>query len=210
MPALRYVETKQTSTGYRIGGHGPGAVTLIEVRDIRQLAAVAERRRRLRRRTSSSAPRPPRSWRGRTSAQLNPGGSFSDLRRQPHASRAATRSSSRPRRPTTTCRSNGISRRESALVVGLFYKDISSFVADDDPADPVQPARPAGHRCSPARPCEPTDLFTVTQPVEQRRRRRSRASRSASRRRSASCRRRSTISASRPTTPTSNPTSPIR
>ncbi len=159
---LRYVETKQTSTGYQNGG--PTGFTLIEVErtydnwlpsanlslnlteDVVFRAAAAR-----------VIARP-------NIATVNPGGSFSV------SGGNRTLGLGNPFVNPTKATDYDLSfewyfAREGAITLGLFYKDISSFVAQSTQQIPFNQLGLPDSLLT-GTTALPTDLFTVTQPVD--------------------------------------------
>jgi len=160
---LRYVETRQTSTGYQNGGPPPG-FTLIEVSRTydnwlpsANLSLNVTRDFILRAAAAKVMARP-------NIATVNPGGSFSI------SGGNRTLTLGNPFINPTKATDYDLSfewyfARESAIVVGLFYKDISSFVATTTQQIPFNQLGLPDSLLT-GTTVQPTDLFTVTQPVD--------------------------------------------
>ncbi|HYG46455.1 MAG TPA: TonB-dependent receptor [Allosphingosinicella sp.] len=160
---LRYVETKQTSTGYQNGGPPPG-YTLIEVTRTydnwlpsANLSLNVTSDFIVRAAAAKVMARP-------NIATVNPGGSFSI------SGGNRTLTLGNPFINPTKATDYDLSlewyfARESAIVVGLFYKDISSFVATTTQQIPFNQLGLPDSLLT-GTTVQPTDLFTVTQPVD--------------------------------------------
>ncbi|HEX9946330.1 MAG TPA: TonB-dependent receptor [Allosphingosinicella sp.] len=160
---LRYVETRQTSTGYQNGGPPPG-YTLIEVTRTydnwlpsANLSLNVTPDFIFRAAAAKVMARP-------NIATVNPGGSFSI------SGGNRTLTLGNPFINPTKATDYDLSfeyyfARESALVVGLFYKDISSFVATTTQQIPFNQLGLPDSLLTGTN-VQPTDLFTVTQPID--------------------------------------------
>ncbi|MFC3714285.1 TonB-dependent receptor [Sphingoaurantiacus capsulatus] len=160
---LRYVETKQTSTGYQNGGPAPG-YTLVEVERTydnwlpsANLSLDVSEDVVLRAAVAKVIARP-------NLGTVNPGGSFSIS----GGNRTLTLGNPfiSPTKATDVDFSfEWYFAKNAAVVVGLFYKDISSFVATSVQSIPFnQLGLPDSLLVGTT--VQPTDLFTVTQPVD--------------------------------------------
>ncbi|MDO9490084.1 MAG: TonB-dependent receptor, partial [Sphingomonadaceae bacterium] len=160
---LRYVETRQTSTGYQNGGPAPG-FTLVEVERTydnwlpsANLSLDLSDEVVVRAAVAKVIARP-------NLGTVNPGGSFSI------SGGNRTLNLGNPFISPTKATDVDLSfewyfAKNSALVVGLFYKDISSFVATSVQSIPFnQLGLPDSLLAGTT--VQPTDLFTVTQPVD--------------------------------------------
>jgi len=160
---LRYVETKQTSTGYQNGGPAPG-FTLVEVERTydnwlpsANLSLDLSDEVVVRAAAAKVIARP-------NLGTVNPGGSFSI------SGGNRTLNLGNPFISPTKATDVDLSfewyfAKNAALVVGLFYKDISSFVATSVQSIPFnQLGLPDALLTGTT--VQPTDLFTVTQPVD--------------------------------------------
>lgn len=160
---LRYVETRQTSTGYQNGGPAPG-FTLVEVERTydnwlpsANLSLDLSDEVVVRAAAAKVIARP-------NLGTVNPGGSFSI------SGGNRTLNLGNPFISPTKATDVDLSfewyfAKNAALVVGLFYKDISSFVATSVQSIPFnQLGLPDALLTGTT--VQPTDLFTVTQPVD--------------------------------------------
>jgi TonB-dependent receptor len=158
---IRYVETRQISTGYQ---NTPTGFTLLEVSRTyddwlpsANLSVNVTDDFVVRAAAAKVIARP-------NIATVNPGGSFSI------SGGNRTLSLGNPFINPTEATDYDLSfewyfARESALVVGLFYKDISSFVATTTQQIPFNQLGLPESLLS-GTSAQPTDLFTVTQPVD--------------------------------------------
>jgi len=157
---IRYVRTEQTSTGYTAQGN---TLSLVEIERSYDhflpsfnIAAEFDNDFILRGAVARVMARP-------DIGTLNPGGSFSVSGGNRNYSRGNPNID--PIEATTVDLSGEwYFARESALVVGLFYKDISSFISTVPQQIPFnQLGLPESLLAG--TPVLPTDVFTVTQPV---------------------------------------------
>ncbi len=158
---VRWVETKQTSTGYQNLANGFLLVEVDRTYDnwLPSLNVSADLTDKLVARAAAA-----RVMARPNIGTVNPGGSFSV------SGGNRTLTLGNPFVNPTEATDVDLSfeyyfNRETALVIGLFYKDISSFVATSTQQVPFnQLGLPADLLTGTT--AQPTDLFTVTQPVD--------------------------------------------